>query len=365
MDTGLNAPELPRPAYRALGAFRLLLALLVVVQHFQYLLPFADAWPFRRWGLGIVAVDVFFVISGLVITEAIVQVYRGRPLRFLANRLLRLIPPYLAALALSVAVHAWLWRSGQLRVWDFALDGSPVTMGHVVTGILELLPGGRSIQLAAGFEFIPFAWTLRVEMTFYLVAFAVAVVVAQPRWRARRPIWRVGAGASALGFALLMFLLFLIRRRPLILGNIPFFVLGFALYWRDRDPRAWSRALVGLAALGGLAALFALRSPRFPWHTGEQAVLLAALGVGLSALLRAEGLGSRLRGLDRAAGDLSYPLYLNHYAVGIAWYDRCAARGWGVFIAAMACSLVTAWVMMLLVESPMRSLRNRVRGVRL
>ena len=41
-----------RGAYRPFGAFRLLLALMVVLQHLQYLLPDALRAPFHRMGFG-------------------------------------------------------------------------------------------------------------------------------------------------------------------------------------------------------------------------------------------------------------------------------------------------------------------------
>ena len=100
------------PQYRPFGALRLGLALLVVAQHFQHLLPEDQRTAFHRLGLGAVAVAVFFAISGFVVAEANAVFYPGRPGAFLANRLLRVVPPYFAALALSVLVHAALWQAG-------------------------------------------------------------------------------------------------------------------------------------------------------------------------------------------------------------------------------------------------------------
>ena len=67
-------------AYRPFGAFRLLLAGLVVFQHFTA--NAAPAWWHDRFiGLspGSAAVLVFFAMSGFVIGEAADRIYHARP----------------------------------------------------------------------------------------------------------------------------------------------------------------------------------------------------------------------------------------------------------------------------------------------
>src|SRR5271168_1134737 len=91
--------------YRPLGAFRFGLALMVVLQHYQHLLPPEQRRIFSSTGSGAIAVAAFFAVSGFVVAEALATFYHDRPGAFLANRLLRLGPPYIAALALSVLVH--------------------------------------------------------------------------------------------------------------------------------------------------------------------------------------------------------------------------------------------------------------------
>ena len=84
--------------YRYFGGFRLLLAMLVMTQHFG-----ADLCAGPAGGgpgalhAGSVAVLVFFALSGFVITEAVDLVYRNRPGPFLTNRLLRIVPHFLLA----------------------------------------------------------------------------------------------------------------------------------------------------------------------------------------------------------------------------------------------------------------------------
>ena len=84
--------------YRYFGSFRLLLATLVMAQHFGAdLAPAPLAAALAPYMTGSVAVLVFFALSGFVITEAVDSVYRGRPVPFLTNRLLRIVPHFLLA----------------------------------------------------------------------------------------------------------------------------------------------------------------------------------------------------------------------------------------------------------------------------
>lgn len=82
--------------YRPFGGFRLFLAFLVVLQHFV-----ANAGPLGPlydhvipYELGSLAVLVFFCLSGFVITEAATQIYSSKPLAYLINRFLRIVPHY-------------------------------------------------------------------------------------------------------------------------------------------------------------------------------------------------------------------------------------------------------------------------------
>jgi peptidoglycan/LPS O-acetylase OafA/YrhL len=360
------APSIPRYGrYRAFGAFRFLLALIVVVEHFHYLLAEEQRWPFRRWGFGIIAVDVFFMISGFVIAEANAETYAGRPGQFMVNRLLRVVPPYWAALAASVAVHALLWRAGTLALWDFTLKATPVSVSSVVAGALDILPLGQGASREKAFEFIPFAWSLRVELLFYAVAFAACALASRPPGGVPDARWRAMVGAGVIAASGLAFVAFLAGRAPAIFGDVPFFVCGAALYFACSRRAPWAQLLAVAAAAGSIAALFRLRMPGRAWVASEQAVILVALGIAFVALALVPRVGAAFRRFDRSAGDLSYPLYLNHYVVGILFYDLTPTRNVGVFLVATAASVVFAWAMMRVVETPLRGVRSRIRGTRL
>src|SRR3989442_4507714 len=98
--------------YKPFGMFRLFLALLVAESHAHGLLgldrPHNSAWNSQ----GTIAVLIFFVLSGFVITEALTVFYKDRMDRFLLNRLLRLVPPYCAALVGAISLLGILYLLG-------------------------------------------------------------------------------------------------------------------------------------------------------------------------------------------------------------------------------------------------------------
>jgi len=341
--------------YRPLGMFRFCLALLVVLQHFQHLLPAAARVIFSRMGFGAIAVCVFFAVSGFVVAEAVAVFYAARPGAFLANRALRMVPPYLAALALAVFVHAALWQSGHLVLWDYTLVGSPLAPAKLLAGLVGLVPGFNPRWFGEDFEFIPFVWTLRMEVAFYLVT--AGTLVATVKLRAGWP------GAAAIGAGLVMSAAFLLlSSKPGALSTAPMFLVGVSLFLFQARPEG-SRAVVLLVAIVLAAAGFV------SWRQHGAPVLalqlpLLALLLALFAWLVTRRLAAGLRKrLDRRLGDLSYPLYLNHYAVGILATSLAPRASLVLYAGAVMAALLLAVCAERLVDRRLRRVRDRIRSV--
>lgn len=351
--------------YRPLGALRFVLALLVVIQHGVHLLePTAQGFLFTM-GFGIVAVAVFFVISGFVVAEANSTFYEGRPGKFLLNRVLRLVPPYLAALVIEILSAAYLYHADKFTPWDFELIGSPLQPSLLLGGVLALLPGFHTRYVSGqDFEFFAFVWTLRIEFTFYLAA-AVVYWVGQtrgivPRWVTRH------AGTLGLAGGYALFVLFLMRRSgPEQFGLAPFFLLGvaFFLVWQKRTAWYWLHLVF---ALGCVVMAFPLwKQTNAPAMAYQMPVLLVLLAV-FAVLAFASGVGKRWKKPDVFLGNLSYPLYLNHYAVLLTASNLFPERaGFGLYGVAIVVSILLALGMHYLVETPLKSIRDAVRGARL
>src|SRR5262245_50834284 len=100
-----------------MGGFRLMLALMVVFSHSWIFAFGAEQRIFvREIGIGNVAVMGCFILSGFIISEAVDWYYPNRPMAFLTNRALRLLPPFWMATIVAILVHALLASFGVLRL---------------------------------------------------------------------------------------------------------------------------------------------------------------------------------------------------------------------------------------------------------
>ncbi len=140
------------PRIVELDSLRGLAALAVVFYHFtsRYDQLFGHASPpaFQApWGE--YGVDVFFILSGLMILRSLERAPTA--VHFAVSRFARLYPAYWAAAAITFAV-----------VWLFGLPGQEVSGADAVLNVtmLQQLFGARSIDGAY--------WSLQVELFFYV-----------------------------------------------------------------------------------------------------------------------------------------------------------------------------------------------------
>lgn len=161
-----------------MGLLRTILALSVAYAH----LHFADSIVFIQAGI---AVIIFYMISGFYMSMIITEKYKpsgeGWEKRFLLNRALRIYPPYFVVLILAVVAKAW---TGQPTIFTADL-GLPwyqhalavlsnifiVGQDWIIAGTsLNWTGGGSGLHSSWNTFPILVAWTLAVEITFYLFA---------------------------------------------------------------------------------------------------------------------------------------------------------------------------------------------------
>ncbi|WP_298957951.1 acyltransferase [uncultured Methylobacterium sp.] len=354
-------------AYRPFGAFRLLLAVKVLQQHFlANLAPAGLAQAAQPYEIGSVSVLVFFALSGFVICEAADRVYGGRPGAFLANRLLRIVPLFVAATVLAIAV-CWLFHAlGTLRL-DRSGAGLPagaLSARNLALNLLGFLPFSN---VAATFNLVPVAWAVRLEMLFYL-AVAVALGLSWLARRLDRPAWtfaRTSLAVAALSAPL--FVLAVLRRLPETFALAPYFWFGGALYFAVAG-RSRGAAAVVAVSLGAIVWEFAARPGQHSGLGFERAVAVQfALLLGLLAAIA--GLARlRIGGLartDRALGDLTYALYLSHCAVMVAVLSVTTGFTLPGYLAGLALGVPVALGLHRLIEPAVDRARDAIRGGRL
>ncbi|MER5863190.1 acyltransferase family protein [Kitasatospora sp. NPDC002040] len=327
---------------------------------------------------GFVGVDVFFVISGYLITSLLVReaVTTGRIRlgEFFSRRARRLLPS--AALVLGAVALAGVWLTVPLRRTDLEYD----VLASALSVANWRFVAQQTDYLAAGREHSPLLhfWSLAVEEQFYLAwAPLLALIVffvarAARRGRAVRSTVAVLAGVLTVGS------------------------FGLSLYW--------THGSVSLAYLGtpsrvwqfGVGALLAL----LPWHrlpgprplrvlagwAGLLAIGACVLGYdagtpypGYAALVptlataavilagtpdrsgaaAASGVDRLLSArAPRAVGRLSYNLYLWHWPVLVLVEARFGALDWPVKVALTAAAALPALAALHWIEQPLR--RSRI-----
>lgn len=309
--------------YRPFGAIRILLAVLVMLSHGSFLLPSMDTILPRSLSYGTVAVFVFFVLSGLIITEAILKFYNGRPIQFFLNRLIRLYPPYLMTLAVVIVIFFMI-----PNIKSPNLQSSYLSLENLLANIFSVFPTVFITDWMLGVvkrvDLISVNWALRVEFAFYTI---MAAIILFSRYS---PI--LGIKKSALsGFAFIIFLCIHIYyfyissdegRGAFYSSFIPYFLIGVAWTLRrnSSEPNYWL-IFLSLSFVLSLIQVAMFPSLNFAVN-GEMPSLKSinlaptALWCGLLALLvmlsNLHLKDNLIRKFDKWLGDLSYPIYLFH-----------------------------------------------------
>ena len=334
---------------------------------------------FAAFGGGFVGVDVFFVISGYLITSIIVEEKSAGTFTiagFYERRARRILP----ALFLVVAVclpFAWAWML-PYQLEDFSQ--SVIAVCLFVSNILFHSEGG---YFAAAAELKPLlhTWSLAVEEQFYVV-FPIVVVLA----------WRFGIRALVIVIsvvALASFAAAQVGGNFAIFGNVPpadwrwhsqpswasFYLatgrawelmLGALAAFYLRTDAASSRAIRQIASFVGLAVIaysvfaFDKFTPFPSAHT-----LVPVFGTFLIIVFadRTTFVG-RLLSLRPLVGIglISYSAYLWHQPLfAFARIRLLNDPGVAVYLLLSVLSLVLAWLSWRYVERPFRSRRNLTR----
>jgi len=270
---------------------------------------------------GFIGVDVFFVISGFLITGLLVREHErtGRVSlsNFYARRIRRLLPA--AAVVVLVTLGGALAFIGLLDRPSVMTDGAAAALS--VSNIrFALAEGSYFTAIGQPSPFLHF-WSLSVEEQFYLVWPALLLFVARGR---RRWVGAVLIAVLAGSFAANLYLTetsiswafysLPTRAWQLALGGL----LAVAGTWPNRLPRIVGvlAALAGWAALAGLVAAAMLIGERTP-YPGTAALAPAVAGAVLIASGTARwGAGLILSSTPiRFLGRISYSLYLWHWPI--------------------------------------------------
>lgn len=273
-----------------MGLLRLFLASLVLISHLG--ISIAGINP------GVTAVIVFYLLAGQVVS----RLWQRQPepgllagaLWFYHDRLWRILPLYLFSLAIAVMV----WLAG---------PSSPFLARQ--PGLLDWLANLTIIPLnfymysgQDAFTLLPPAWSLGVELQFYLL---VPLLLGRPRWAVVMALASLAVFCAAqtgwlntdiFGYRLLV--------------GVGFVFIAGALF---NQPQAWARAL--LTSLWVASMAYACWLLGWGEHAPYNIEVALGLALGIPALsvlqrVRFQGVWARIQ---RRAGELSYGLFLLHF----------------------------------------------------
>ena len=271
------------------------------------------------FGGGFVGVDVFFVISGYLITTIVLQDLRTGSfglLAFYERRARRLLPALFLVLGVS-SCFAYAW----MIPYNLESFGkSLLTTSVFAHNILLIRQSGYWAPVA---EFNPLlhTWSLGIEAQYYLV---VPLVMVAAWWSDPRRLWPIlfGLAAASLGAASWADLHGRVPGFYLLPTRLWEFMLGsFASGWlhRHRDVGSGSSGPAQiLSAAGFLLILLAVLVFDARGAGSGAATLVSTIGAVLVIVFARDGtavariLSSRVM---VATGSMSYSLYLWHVPV--------------------------------------------------
>lgn len=299
------------------------------------------------------AVFGFYLLSGYLMTLVLVRLYGFSAkgfFDFLANRILRIYPPYLVVLVGTSALIAW--RPGIADVSVFLRF--PTTIAGWLSNLAILGVDTRTALL------VPTAWSLAVEVYFYL---AMALLLTRHRWLALT--WFGGSVAYTV-YTVVAGFDFGPRYGPPQAASLAFATGALLFHFRERlRPRGqWHLPLAVLLLAGNAVAPTTLVGEKtgggFYVSLAASAYLVACL-----AGIQARRAPVWLARVDRTLGDLSYPVFLCHFAVaGLLielGFGGVRPGGAVLFTTSLPLVNVVAWFLHRLVEEPLEGLRSRIR----
>jgi peptidoglycan/LPS O-acetylase OafA/YrhL len=320
-----------------IDGLRGLAALMVMAQHYLHYaeLPFNPARmvAFCHADLGMIAVTVFFLVSGYIIPRTALQP-SPRPLRrFVLSRIFRLYPAYWVAVLLCLLL---LQPSlGQVLI--------NLTMLQRFVGIDDLLG---------------VFWTLQVELTFYAVVAALLLT----RWK--------DSAASAVMcmvfFSLVSLAMAYVRYQhgiktpvasPL---SLTVMFAGSLVFWHERRAITFRQLLACYGAVGMVLIVSFQLGYAKDWGLQEHpGPLMVSYAIAAVAFALAKRFWKTVPRLFLWLGAISYSLYLLHlFAQTFILTDP---TNWWKVLAAVAVSLLLADVCYRFVEKPCIALGKKVQ----
>jgi len=299
-----------------MGILRFLLALFVIIHHSNGIFGFRYLNP-------TLAIQSFFVVSGFYMALILKEKYVGKDSLYIfySNRFLRIFPTYWLILLLTLVFSYYWYFHGLAGLFDLQpthyfpyensyLYASPLVILRDITIVLRT----DYLQINPNYnQFLTIsqAWTLVLELCFYLVA---PFIVIKPK--------------RILSLLLLSGLILFLINYNAINSNIPlthrffpaeifYFLLGslsYYLFIRIKKMQINRAKIVGLSIFYLLFTIFfGFITFNFPerWVNFGYIFFVLTLVLFIPFLF----LSSSKNKFDTFMGDLSFPMYISHMLI--------------------------------------------------
>ena len=368
-----------------MGVLRVMLALFVVIDH-------SGAFPGLHLPGAVFAVKIFFVISGFYMTMILNKKYigSGSYTLFITNRFLRIFPIYWVVVSLTVGISfiSFIVFNNWMRLTPYVAYNEFMNIKTLLfLGLTNIFLFGQdfvfflglNLERGAmffsnnfvltdpplhGFLFLPQAWTIGLELLFYLIAPLVV------RKKIRVVVLLITV--SIIIRALIYFNLgmqhdpWTYRFFPNELALFLFGAISYHIYlyiYKNPIQRIYNKLifimyfliLLSYNYLPNVELFFDIKSVLFYIFTGLSIPSIFIL--------------TKSSTIDNRIGDLSYPVYIVHMLiifvswVLIAEFDLHIHKGIkGVII--MILTLVISYILVKFVSDPVERLRqSRIKSV--
>ncbi|MGZ5873250.1 MAG: acyltransferase family protein [Bradyrhizobium sp.] len=302
---------------------------------------------------GFIGVDIFFVISGFLITGIIARELNQQRFSLLAfyGRRIRRIFPALITVLLAVLALGWLWMLPSAYA---QLSADVFASAAFFSNIALLLQSGY-FDIESGKKPLLHLWSLGIEEQFYLFWPLILILAARMRLRILAVTSVIGVTSFALNVALIgsdpvaTFYLPFTRAWELLAGAA--LACGWNRIGQTSAASNW-RAAIGMLLVAAAAAVLNSKSAFPGWW--------AVLPVAGSALLLSAPAAWGCRHLLASPtfvriGLISYPLYLWHWPLlvffGIIKFAPLTLLDRGLVV---ALSFALAWLTYRFIEIPFR-----------
>jgi peptidoglycan/LPS O-acetylase OafA/YrhL len=310
---------------------------------------------------GFIGVDIFFVISGFLITRIILSQVKIRtfsPMDFYSRRIRRIFPALIVVLAVTYLIGWFV-----LLPDGFSMLGESIAAGVAFVSNLFQLRQASYFAPDATENPLLHLWSLGIEEQFYIFWPLALLIMFGSK---RRRIWMAAIAAASFGVSLMIFFGYkdwsfyspVSRAWELLAGGI---VANGYTDTAEREQRRFAQLENLLAMIGIVAILFAAiglnKESLFP---GLYA-LLPVLGAVL-IIVSPNSLANRIFLSNRPMvliGLISYPLYLWHWP--LLSYLAIVRNGVPNFVeiwATVLIAVVLSWLTFRFVEIPLRREQN-------